>query len=62
MNARKMLSKNRRSDSNLFRDKKSDCDCTLKPLKDFSVLINYLSFFHPFKSKNLVIQQLNYSL
>ena len=42
--------------------KKSDCDCTLKPLKDFSVLINYLSFFHPFKSKNLVIQQLNYSL
>ena len=41
MNARKMLSKNRRSDSNLFRDKKkSDCDCTLKPLKDFSVLIN----------------------
>ena len=42
--------------------KKSDCDCTLKPLKDFSVLINWLSFFHPFKLQNLVIQQLNYSL
>jgi len=45
MKENEMLLKNRRSDSNLFRQKKSDCDCTLKTLKTF-LFHQFELFFH----------------
>merc|ERR1712029_1058215 len=45
MKENEMLLKNRRSDSNLFRQK-SDCDCTLKTFKTFLFHQFELFFFH----------------
>jgi len=44
MKENEMLLKNRRSDSNLFRQK-SDCDCTLKTFKTF-LFHQFELFFH----------------
>jgi len=60
MKENEMLLKNRRSDSNLFRQK-SDCDCTLKTFKKTFLFHQFELFFSPLNPKNLVIQQLNYS-
>merc|ERR1712062_816743 len=58
MKENEMLLKNRRSDSNLFRQK-SDCDCSLKTFKKTFLFHQFELFFSPSNPKNLVIQQLN---
>ena len=45
MKENEMLLKNRRSDSNLFRQK-SDCDCTLKTFKKTFLFHQFELFFH----------------
>ena len=49
MKENEMLLKNRRSDSNLFRQK-SDCDCTLKTFKK-TFLFHQFELFFTFKSE-----------